>query len=231
MSSRPTRAIGSTELVSDGRDTRLAIFDCDGVLVDSERIAVQVNQVVLERVGLSLAEEEIIDRFVGRSESVMDAMIEDHLGHPIPGEMRDEFDGLYRQAFEANLKPVEGISEALKQIRLPMCVASSSQPDSLRLKLGITGLIPYFGDHIFSAAQVSRGKPAPDLFLFAADRMGCSPSESVVIEDSQYGVQAALAAGMGVLAYTGGITSRETLQREGAILFDEMRALPALLRA
>lgn len=210
---------------------QLVIFDCDGVLVDSERIAVRVDQQVLETVGLSLSQEEIIDRFVGRSASVLDAVIEEHLGHPVPQEMRAEFDRLYQQAFEANLEPVVGIREALEQIPLPMCVASSSKPRSLRHKLEMTGLIPFFGDHIFSANQVARGKPAPDLFLFAAEQMRCPPSDSVVIEDSQYGIEAARAAGMRVFAFAGGITPIGHLRREGVVLFDDMRALPALLGA
>lgn len=208
---------------------QLVIFDCDGVLIDSERIAVRIDREILERVGLSLSEEEIIDRFVGRSASVMDAVIEEHLGYPITPEMRAEFDRLYQQAFEANLEPVVGIPEALAQIRLPMCVASSSEPDSLRRKLEMTGLTRYFADHLFSARQVARGKPAPDLFLFAAEQMRCRPSDSVVIEDSQYGIEAARAAGMRVFAFTGGITPLDHLQREGVVLFDDMRALPTLL--
>jgi HAD superfamily hydrolase (TIGR01509 family) len=208
---------------------QLVIFDCDGVLVDSEPIAVGIDQLVLERVGLSLSRREIIDRFVGRSASVMDAVIEERLGHPIPPELRAEFDRLYQRAFDAELKPVAGIPEALERIRLPMCVASSSEPNSLRHKLQLTRLDCYFGDRVFSARQVPRGKPAPDLFLFAAEQMRFPPSRSVVVEDSQYGVQAGLAAGMRVLAYTGGITANDTLRSDGVVLFDDMQELPTLL--
>jgi HAD superfamily hydrolase (TIGR01509 family) len=207
----------------------LVIFDCDGVLVDSERIAVKVDQVVLATVGIALTEAEIIDRFVGRSASVMDQAIEKQLGGPIPKDLRQRWEDLYRRAFEIDLKPVDGINEALAELRQPACVASSSEPRSLRHKLALTGLLPRFEGRIFSASQVRRGKPAPDVFLYAAAQLGVPPEGCVVVEDSQYGVEAALAADMHVLAYAGGITRIDTLQREGVAVFHAMRDLPGLI--
>jgi HAD superfamily hydrolase (TIGR01509 family) len=190
---------------------------------------VRVDHEVLASVGLELSREEIIDRFVGRSAGALEAAIAEHLGHPVTPEMKAEFDRRYVEAFTSELAPVPGVTGALERIGLPKCVASSSQMPNLRRKLEMTGLLPFFGDAVYSADQVARGKPAPDLFLFAADRMGAAPGACVVVEDSQYGVTAARAAGMRVLAFTGGITAASTLQQDGAVLFDEMSALPDLL--
>lgn len=209
----------------------LVIFDCDGVLVDSERIAVKVDRAILASVGIDMTEAEIVDRFVGRSASVLFATIEEGLGRPITPPERAGFDRLYRDAFTADLTPVCGVRTALDAITLPVCVASSSQPDNLRQKLALTGLTSYFDGHVFSAAQVTRGKPAPDLFLFAAAQMGTPPNRCIVIEDSQYGVQAGLAAGMRVLAYAGGLTPTGGLARDGVVVFDNMRSLPELVLA
>lgn len=210
---------------------RCVIFDCDGVLVDSERISVEIDQVVLARAGITMTVEEIVDRFVGRSGAVMDDFIEERLGHPLSVELKAEADALHYRAYEHDLAPVGGIEEALAELRHPVCVASSSALPILRRKLELTGLLAHFGEHVYSASQVARGKPAPDLFLFAAERMGFDPGDCVVVEDSQYGVDAALAAGMAVLAYAGGVTPARSLEREGAILFEDMRALPAMIEA
>jgi HAD superfamily hydrolase (TIGR01509 family) len=207
----------------------LVIFDCDGVLVDSEPIAVRVDQEILASVGLDLSREEIIDRFVGRSAAVMEAAVAEHLGHPVTPAMRAHFDRLYADAMASELTPVPGVVRALERIPQPKCVASSSKMSNLRRKLAMTGLLPFFGNAIFSADQVARGKPAPDLFLFAAERMSAAPGACVVVEDSQYGVSAALAAGMRVLAFAGGITAASSLRQDGAVLFDDMSALPGLL--
>src|SRR5581483_395824 len=121
------------------------------------------------------------------------------------------------------------IAEALAAIELPMCVASSSGHDSLRFKLELTGLYERFEGRIFSAADVANGKPAPDLFLYAASRMGADPSRCVVVEDSRYGVEAARAAGMDALGYAGGVTRAAALDGPRTVVFDDMRTLPELL--
>lgn len=205
------------------------MFDCDGVLVDSEPIALRVDLEVLARLGWHLSEAEIVDRFVGRSEEVMIAAIEEQLGHALPHDWEDEFQPLYRTALEAELRPVDGIVEALDRIDLPTCVASSGSHEKLRFTLGLTGLWERFEGRIFSASEVRRGKPAPDLFLHAAARMGAEPSRCVVVEDSVYGVQAARAAGMRALAYAGGVTAAHRLEGPGTVVFDDMRKLPDLL--
>jgi HAD superfamily hydrolase (TIGR01509 family) len=208
---------------------RLVIFDCDGVLVDSERIAVRVEAQLLGELGWPLSEEEVIERFLGRTAEYMDEAIEAQLGSRLPEDWRDQFQRRYREAFAAELTPVDGVTEALDQITLPTCVASSGSHDKLRFTLGHTGLYERFQGRIFSGHEVAHGKPAPDLFLHAAARMGAEPARCAVVEDSHYGVLAARAAGMRVFGYAGGLTPPERLQGEGTVVFEDMRDLPRLL--
>jgi HAD superfamily hydrolase (TIGR01509 family) len=203
----------------------LVIFDCDGVLVDSERIAVRIDAVVLARLGWKLTEPEIVERFVGRSEAYMVSEIERVIGRPLEAGWDDEFMPLYREALEAELEPVDGIVEALDAISTPTCVASSSSHERLRFTLGLTGLLDRFDGRIFSAADVANGKPAPDLFLHAAATLG----RCAVVEDSVYGVEAARAAGMRAFGYAGGVTSGERLAGPRTTVFGDMRELPGLL--
>jgi HAD superfamily hydrolase (TIGR01509 family) len=207
----------------------LVIFDCDGVLIDSERIAIPIVAVILGHFGIAMPEAEIIDRFIGRSPSVMTKFIETRLGRALPDDWREPFHGLFQEAYEAGLQPIDGISAALDQITLPVCVASSSEPDGLRYKLELTGLYDRFAPNVFSAAEVRNGKPAPDLFLHAAARMGAEPARCAVVEDSQYGVQAARAAGMPAFGYAGGVTGADALAGPGTVVFDDMHDLPRLL--
>ncbi|GAA2747922.1 HAD-IA family hydrolase [Kitasatospora cinereorecta] len=207
----------------------LVIFDCDGVLLDSERLAVRVDAVVLAALGWELTTEEIVHRFVGRSHRSMVEQIEAHLGRRLPDGWEDEFQHLYDEAFANELAPVDGIVEALDRITLPTCVASSSSHPRLRTTLGSTGLLPRFEGRIFSASEVAHGKPAPDLFLHAAARMGVAPSRCIVVEDSRHGVAAARAAGMRALGYAGGLTPAEWLQGPDTVVFDDMSHLPTLL--
>jgi HAD superfamily hydrolase (TIGR01509 family) len=134
----------------------------------------------------------------------------------------------YRDAWAAELQPVDGVVEALDQMAVPTCVASSGRPESIELKLRLTGLWERFDGRIFSAADVEHGKPAPDLFLLAAERMEVEPAACAVIEDSPFGIQAAHAAGMQVLAYSDGIMPADRL-RGADIVFEDMRDLPVLL--
>jgi HAD superfamily hydrolase (TIGR01509 family) len=167
----------------------LVIFDCDGVLVDSERLAVRIDVRVLAELGWVLSEREVIDRFVGRSHEFMVAEIEAHLGRRLAPDWEDPFQHLYREAFAAELTPVAGVVEALDEITLPTCVASSGSHEKMRYTLGLTGLWERFAGRIFSASEVARGKPAPDLFLHAAARMGVDPGACAVVEDRRYGVE------------------------------------------
>ncbi len=209
--------------------TELVIFDCDGVLVDSERLAIEVDVAVLARLGWTLTEAEVIERFVGVSDSHFRGEVARHLGRTLSHDWEAEFEPLYRSAFEAGLRPVEGIVEALDRITLPTCIASSGTHEKMRFTLGLTGLYHRFHGRIFSATEVAQGKPAPDLFLHAAERMGVAPAACAVVEDSAMGVAAARAAGMRVLAYAGGVTAAAKLQGPGTIVFDHMHELPGLL--
>jgi HAD superfamily hydrolase (TIGR01509 family) len=210
----------------------LIIFDCDGVLVDSERLSLRVDSLFLDRLGWPMAESEIVERFVGRSDADMRAEIEERTGRPIPPDIDREFDRVYRETFEAELRPVDGILEALDEIvatGVPICVASSGGHAKIRRSLELTDLSRYFDERIFSAADVARGKPAPDLFLHSAEQMGAAPSRSAVVEDSAFGVDAAIAAGMRAFAYAGGVTAADRLTRPHVVVFDDMHRLPELL--
>jgi HAD superfamily hydrolase (TIGR01509 family) len=209
--------------------TRLVIFDCDGVLVDSEPIAVRIDVEMLAEVGVTMTEQEVIERFVGRSPEVILAETEARLGQRVPDGWFERGEARIRRAYATELKPVPGIVEALEAIDLPVCVASSSGHENLRYKLELTGLYERFAGHIFSATEVANGKPAPDLFLHAAARMGAEPTDCAVVEDSRYGVQAARAAGMDVFGFAGGLTPRDVLEGPRTVVFDDMRKLPELL--
>ena len=209
----------------------LVIFDCDGVLVDSERLAVKIDVRILAQLGWPMSEAEVIDRFVGVSDLYVREAIESHLGRRLADDWEAEFEPLYREAFAAELRPVDGIVAALDQIAVPTCVASSGTHDKMRYTLGLTGLYDRFHGRIFSATEVVRGKPAPDLFLHAAKRMGVAPAACVVVEDSIMGVTAARAAGMSVLAYGSGVTSAARLAGPNTIVFEHMRQLPDLIHA
>jgi HAD superfamily hydrolase (TIGR01509 family) len=207
----------------------LVIFDCDGVLVDTEYIAVRVHSAVLTDLGWPLTEAEVTERFVGRSNRSIDEEIEAHLGRPLAVEASERFHRLHREAVDAGLTSVDGIVEALDAITLRTCVASNGSHETMRRTLGRTGLYQRFEGRIFSATEVARGKPAPDLFLHAAEQMGADPAACVVVEDSRYGVQAARAAGMRVLGYCGGLTPAHWLEGPDTVVFDDMRELSALL--
>jgi HAD superfamily hydrolase (TIGR01509 family) len=220
--------------VTDRRPFELVIFDCDGVLVDSERLSVRIDVVYLGRLGWAMDEAEAIERFVGRSDADIRVDIERRLGGPIPAEIEEEFGRLYRETFERELVAVEGIIEVLDALAARgtrTCVASSGEHVRIRTSLALTGLASYFDDRIFSAEDVVHGKPAPDLFLHAAAVMGIEPAGCAVVEDSVHGVAAARAAGMRAFAYAGGVTAADRLAGPGTIVFDDMRQLPDLLAA
>ncbi|MBT2364980.1 HAD family hydrolase [Streptomyces sp. ISL-10] len=207
----------------------LVIFDCDGVLVDSERIAARVQVALGAELGWPLTEEEVIDRFIGRSSASIREQITARLGQGTAAVWWERFEQLHREAVDSGLSPVEGLPEALDSITLPTCVASSGSHEKMRHTLGRTGLYERFAGRIYSATEVSRGKPAPDLFLHAAQRMGVAPAACVVVEDSRPGVQAARAAGMRAFGYVGGLTRAERLEGPGTIIFHDMRKLPSLI--
>ena len=210
----------------------LVLFDCDGVLVDSERLTVVVEARVLTGLGWPMDADEVVRRWMGRTSSVQVAEVAERLGP----DAAERFDRLttaeVHRAFEAELAEVDGISalvSVLDDAGVPTCVASSGTHDRMARTLGLTGLAPYFQGRIFSASEVEHGKPAPDLFLHAAARMGADPARCVVVEDSPYGVRAGVAAGMRVLGYGSGLVAADVLAAEGAEVFGHMSEVPALL--
>ena len=209
----------------------LVIFDCDGVLVDSERIAIRVDAIVLADLGWPLSEAEIIERFVGRSEEHFVREIEAHLGRPLPANWEEVYQPLYTAAFEKELRAVDGVMDALDRITIATCVASSGSHEKIRRSLRSTDLYERFEGRIFSASEVANGKPAPDLFLHAAARLGVPPARCAVVEDSRYGVEAARAAGMAAFGYAGSVTPPHRLAGPGTVVFSDMRELPGLLAA
>ncbi len=208
----------------------LVIFDCDGVLVDSEPISNREMAALLAELGYPMPVEEATRLFMGNSMASCLEIIERLLGQPAPADFAQRHHERCFAAFERELQPVPGIVEALDQITLPTCVASGSDHTRLRKALGLTGLLPRFEGRIFSAVDVGKGKPFPDLFLHAARTLGAAPADCIVVEDTVLGVQAAVAAGMPVLGYAGR-NDGETLAAAGARVFHDMRDLPALLQA
>jgi len=205
----------------------LVIFDCDGVLVDSERLSVAVEARLLGELGWPVTVEEIVDRFVGRSDSHMLREIESELGRPVP-EWTELYENARDEAFRAELQPVDGIFEVLDHldgIGVSSCVASSGTSEKMELTLGLTGLHERFAGRIFSATEVERGKPAPDVFLHAAERLGVDPAACVVVEDSPSGVQAARSAGMRCVAYRSGLVPSDRLIGPDTVLIDDLRQL------
>lgn len=204
------------------------LFDCDGVLVDSEPIANRILAEMLTDAGLPYTAERSVERFVGRSMASCMKLIEEELGGPAPRGFAEEYQRRTFEAFLEELRPVPGVVNVLDGLRWPACVASSGDHDKLRTTLSRTGLYPRFQGRIFSATEVARGKPHPDLFLYAAERMGVEPHRCAVVEDSVYGVEAGCAAGMTVFGYTGTVGAAPLAAR-GAVVFDDMRRLPELL--
>jgi HAD superfamily hydrolase (TIGR01509 family) len=213
----------------------LLVFDCDGVLVDSELVAHGVLAELLTRLGRPITMDEALRTFSGRSRQDTIRLTGELLGRPIP-----EQDGALARTkmldiFRRDLKPVAGIGEAIAALPYRRCVASSSDPERLHLSLDVTGLAPLFGDHVFSAAQVARGKPAPDLFLHAANEMKTFPRDCIVIEDSVLGVEAGIAAGMTVIGFAGAAHATEALaarlaQAGASAVIRQMADLPSVVQ-
>ena len=210
----------------------LVIFDCDGVLVDSERLTVGVEARVLSELGWPHTAEQVVERWMGRSSQAQLGEVAQRLGSAAMREYDERSTAEVHDAFERELRAVEGVEhllDALERAGLPVCVASSGSHGRMRRTLGITGLYDRFDGRIFSATEVEHGKPAPDLFLHAARRMGVVPGRCAVIEDSVYGVQAAVAAGMTAYGYAGGLTAADRLAAAGAVVFEQMADLVAVL--
>ena len=209
----------------------LVVFDCDGVLVDSEPIANRVMAEAVTALGWPLSAADCIARFKGHHLDTVIAAVEGRLGRPVPDDWVPNLRAATGAAFERELQPIPGVVEALDAVAesgLAYCVASQGPPEKMAVSLDVTGLRSRFEGRIFSAYQVERGKPHPDLFLFAAKTMGCAPRACMVIEDSPLGVTAAKAAGMNVLGFAPEGDGAD-LAAAGARLFRDMAELPGLL--
>jgi HAD superfamily hydrolase (TIGR01509 family) len=187
----------------------LVIFDCDGVLIDSELLTIDVEVALLAEAGIAITGDEIIERYVGISMMAMIADLEARFGRPLGDDFATRHSLRVNKVFESELRAMPGIVDVLAGLPGKVCVASSSSPERLRHTLGIAGLYDRFHPHIFSATMVARGKPAPDLFLHAAERMCAAPLRSLVIEDSVPGIEAAAAAGMTAIGFVGGSHCRD----------------------
>jgi HAD superfamily hydrolase (TIGR01509 family) len=212
----------------------LVIFDCDGVLVDSEVIACRATAEALQAIGETLLAESIGERFLGISQKDMYAALEADRGAALPPDFDADMNRREAAFLERELRPIAGLERTLAQLPMAKCVASSSTPSMLARKLGWAGLGHWFGDAVFSTALVARGKPAPDIFLYAAATMNAMPARTLVIEDSAPGIVAAKAAGMAAFGFTGGSHCRpghgDRLTAAGAdLVFAEMAALPRLV--
>ena len=210
----------------------LVIFDCDGVLVDGEALAVAIDVRAIGELGWPITEAVVIELFLGRSEADMFALVRQHIGRALPDDWVDRWSAEYRRAFDEKLEAVPGIAEAMKAIAaegFQTCVASSGSHEKMRRTLGKTGLWDFFDGRIFSACEVERGKPEPDLFLYAAQQVGPTPDRCVVVEDSRYGVAGAKAAGMKAIGFAGGITPAAHLEAADVVITD-MADLPDEVR-
>ncbi len=213
---------------------KLVIFDCDGVLIDSEVIACRMMAEALTQEGYPITFAEMANRFVGLSAKTRQAHIEQELGRSLPADFEANAQRSLQAAFAGELLAIAGIEDALNALKMPVCVASSSSSARLDYALGLVGLRDRFAPWIFSAELVTNGKPAPDLFLFAAQQMQAEPGDCLVVEDSLAGVQAGAAAGMPVLGFCGGghctPTHATRLLNAGATaVFSDMASLPRLV--
>jgi HAD superfamily hydrolase (TIGR01509 family) len=212
----------------------LIIFDCDGVLVDSEVISCRAHADTLTHHGYPITADQVLKRFLGVSDREARLIIENEIGRSLPDDFEAQVKMATLKFYASDLRAIANVGAAIAAIELPKCVASSGTPEKIRHGLTCAGLYESLSPHIFSASQVERGKPAPDLFLFAAERMKAPPERCIVIEDSVPGVTGARAAGMIVLGFHGGSHCApghaEMLRAAGAaVTFDDMRQLPGLI--
>ena len=208
----------------------LIIFDCDGVLVDSESIQNRLFYEMLVDISWTLGYDETVKTFIGRTMADCLEIAEQRRGLALPSDFEERLQSRTFAAFERELQPVPGVKEALNRIMAPICVASSGSLEKICKILSLTGLLPHFENRVFSATQVEYGKPYPDLFLFAARELGAVPAACVVIEDSLAGVKAGVAAGMTVFGYVSSMSS-DGLKEAGARVFSDMKALPDMIAA
>ncbi len=212
----------------------MIIFDCNGVLVDSEPIATTVASQEFRNIGIDITPETVARYFAGRRPSEMFAEIESASGVRLPSKFPISVSAAILQRLQEELRPIPHVVHALTWLRGPKCVASSSSPERVRVSLEVTELDRFFGDKVFSANDVKQGKPAPDLFLHVASRVGAAPKDCFVVEDSPAGVSAAVAAGMTAIGFVGGSHAEPNLAAKltgagAAAVVADMRALKSTI--
>lgn len=211
------------------KNIKCIIFDCDGVLVDSEAIGNQVLLEMAQEFGLQMSMDDAFLNFDGRSLQHCFQHIEEVTGQKLPSN----FEAAYRrksfEAFKNDLQPIAGVKEFIAKLKIPFCVASSGPVEKIILNLTTVGLMDQFENKIFSAYQINKWKPEPDLFLWAAKKMGFQVDECIVIEDSEVGIIAAKNGGFKVFALSNG-TNKKDLEQQGAVVFENFKELEDMLR-
>lgn len=212
---------------------KLVIFDCDGVLVDTERLTNRTLAALLTDFGFQITGEDCQKRFMGRTLEAVQEIVERELGRKLPSDWLEQLRARDIESFKAGVAQIPGVAavmDLLDERGIPYCVGSSGKYEKMHSTLGSAGLLPRLKDRLFSSQDCERGKPAPDVFLLAAKSMGHRPEDCVVIEDSLPGVKAARAAGMRVFAYVDDpVCDRDALKAAGAVLIERMDQLPGLL--
>lgn len=208
---------------------KLVIFDCDGVLVDSERLSNQIFIDMLSDMGVNITLQEVMENYVGIP--LLDGLrtlAKKHKFIP-PEDFIDKFNSKCLIVFENELQAIPGIMYIIAQIQTPFCVASNSRPEKVRAMLKITRLFDSFEGKIFTASQVKKPKPAPDVYIYASEAFNINPSDCLVIEDTPTGVSAAKAAGMTVYGYSAHSSAKRLLDAGADTVFDNMKDLPLLI--
>ncbi|MFK7799881.1 MAG: HAD family hydrolase [Aureispira sp.] len=206
---------------------KAVIFDCDGVLVDSESMTLEVLLFLGKQIGFEMEKEAATERFAGVALQEILQYMETQTQQKFPPTIIQDYRQRTYEAFKRNIQAVPGVEQVLQSLQVPCCVASNAPKEKLQLNLGLLNLLPYFNGHLYSAYEVQHWKPEPHLFWYAAQQLGFAPAECAVVEDSLAGVQAAKAGGFTVFGYASG-TRAHTLAQAGAVVFDNMDTLPQL---
>jgi len=209
---------------------KLIIFDCDGVLVDSERLTNQVFIDMLAVEGVNITLQEVMENYVGIPLQDGITLLEKLHQFKLPESFISEFNQQSMAVLESDLQLISGVEKVIRNLQIPFCVASNSRTEKVRAMLKITGLIDYFNGKIFTASQVKHPKPAPDIYLYAARAFNIAPSDCLVIEDTSVGVTAAKVAGMTVLGYAAQTSTTRLLAAGAHDVFTDMRKLPMLIQ-
>lgn len=207
---------------------KCVIFDCDGVLVDSEPIGNRVLVEMANELGANIDLEYAYRNFKGHKMQYCAEQIQSLISQSLPENFIDSYRLRSFEAFKSGIKPVEGVTKLIRELQLPYCVASSGPENKIRLNLELTGLLPFFEDRIFSCYTIKKWKPSPAVFLWAAETLGFKPSECIVIEDSVTGLKAAKNGGFDVIGFSAHDYNRE-LNTEATYIFDNMDLISTFL--